>query len=531
MSLQIELPDVMKGVGASEVGAAGIYPEGLDESVLKALSSFQSTANDAGAFGDLHPLIGQSLDPVIYAITERAPYHTPLLNKLRSQSAKSLLEEYDRLKSLGDAGSWFNEGGLPREATSQYERVLARIKFMGQTGIVTGPMQAAAMHTFGSAKAREMFARTQRLLLDTEDSLWFGNSELHSYAFDGFFQQMFRYGAVTDTTQRNRLLIDLRGVPFDVGYLDEAITSVWDESHGDVDTIWTSPQDKRYIDFQQQPYRRVQTGGDTVNVTRNIIATKTHTAFGDVDHYFDKFLRVPRPPRTAAAQAETNYPTAAQSWTTAPNIATATGEALDSTGGYLTVWPYRRGTAANWPAGMVAGLPAGTFYYAVAPINAYGEGIAVATTAQASATVTEGEQVEITLTPVDHTSTFPITGDAKSIPTAWALYRGTTSVVADMKRVAIFPRLGAAGALGLYDDTAQVLHDDGTWIPGTTMAAVQRSEVLSLRYLLKPVTYDLAKIDDRERWMHIQYLSPIVHAPTHQRVFYNIGAPPPVGSV
>lgn len=499
----------------SQVGGAGEFDlPGIDGKtirdaleqqglqIVKAMDTTQSAfTNPSLGPRSLHPAIGESLDPVMWAYTLQYPYHTPFYNSLRRSKANSLIEEYNRLKSLGDSGSFFEEGGLPREATSEYERLLARVKFMGQMGRVTGPMQAAGMNFWGSSKAREMWARTARMMLDTEEACLWGDTALQAFEFDGVIPQIMDYA---DTNSKwSDMVLDCRGEPLDQRWIDESLGRVWQGDFGFVDEIWTDGKSKMYLDAQQGGVRRVVTSGESPNITRGTIADLSHTSFGDVKHYPDIFLAPRRPPRTAAGQCESGVPSA-------PGTLTAVAQTLGTTAATQGAPPYRQAAAANGGNGV----PIGTYTYSVSACNAYGESVETAHAAVAvSAT---GKEVKITFTgPSDSGSA------ARSRVAFYKVYRSETSTGA-RKYLCSFPKSGG-------DAAAQTLIDDGTFLPGCSTAFVIRKEVLSWRPLLAPVTYDLAKIDDSHRWMHVQYATLIHHAPIHSRVIINIGTPPMPG--
>jgi len=457
---------------AARADALGL---GMAPDTLKAL-----TTVGADRTRSTHAMIGESLDPVVKVLTARSPYHTPFLTRLRTRRAFSTVEEFNRLTSLGDKGSFMPEGALPREATSQYERAVANMRFAGQTGVITGPMMAAARAKFGNMKSIEMVNRTNRILLDTEDALFWGNSSTIPYAFDGVFAQIGAAGA-------NHLSIDLRGKPIDTYYVSRACRMIW-QRHGVPTLMMFSPREEEYVSRLQNPHRRIE-GTDVGPVTAGMVVNKFKSPFGLVDMIYDLFLAEPTEPRTEAAQCEDMAP---------PVISTVVAAAAASE--------------------ATSKLPAGSYTYSAAGINMFGEGPEKAIVGTVDPTA--GQKVTVTIPSDDSNSgyvtktEYGVTYDNK--PTAYKIYRGLGSGARQYVTTVAWAGTGV--------DTTYV--DLDTYMAGTTRALVMSEAAIALAYLQRLQTFDLARVTDAERFMIVQYLGPLVYAPQWIVEILNIGEPP-----
>lgn len=116
----------LNGFGGGSLGDAGI----LDD-LNKAIATGYDVANQTGG-GALRP---QSLESTLKVLTFQ-DQHVKLWKKINKIPAYSTAEEYNQLQDYGsDSGAFFNEGGLPREEDTTYQRQVALVKFLGTTRV------------------------------------------------------------------------------------------------------------------------------------------------------------------------------------------------------------------------------------------------------------------------------------------------------------------------------------------------------------------------------------------------------------
>ncbi|MCK4547718.1 MAG: hypothetical protein KAW17_09790, partial [Candidatus Eisenbacteria sp.] len=149
-------------------------------------------------------------------------------------------------------------------------------------------------------------------------------------------------------------------------------------------------------------------------------------------------------------------------------------------------------------------LPIGDYQYSAAGINKYGEGVEKALAG--AITVTTGKSVRVTIPDEAGNTT----------ATAYRIYR---AVGAGQRYY-----LGMTGARASGADTT--FDDNNDFIAGCTRGLILDERALTLAYLLRPTTFDLAKIADTERFMMVQYIGLLLYAARWVVELRNIGTPP-----
>lgn len=438
----------------------------------------KSLAADAGVGVDGSALIGESLDDVIHRVTEEFPYHAPFQVRVAATQGKSIYEEWNRLKSLGlgDRGSsLYAEGGLPVDDTGEFERVVASMAYLGQTGIITGPMLLSGRQKFGDLKAIETVNRLQKLLLDAEYLMLKGNPELDALSLRGLNRTM-------GINQQNFATYDGSGTTI-TGGLDltfNALSAACERIalyNGEVTACYLSQEQKRALSDLVDDKQRYLRENVTDAVGTGLVVHQFMSDFGDVDLIWDKALN-PHPDPKNPATSSLFHASAPDVLATSPTGAAAAG----------------------------GELPVDEYFYGVAPKNQYGEG---PINLQATGYTTTGTNRTVTVT-ITHNV-------ADTEVKSYVIYRSTTSGAS----YTTFRMVGEVRAD--YTGLTQDWDDDGSFVPGSTEALIVNERQLEISSLQPPTSWDLAKTGDTHRWFVNWYTLLKVIAPTQMVRAFNLG--------
>jgi hypothetical protein len=471
------------GMSPDEVVMSDLY--GLtEEDVVKALSTSGSVPGGT----DGSSLIGESLDPVVKVITLDAGNFAPLLRRVYTYEAKAIAEQFTQLNSLGiSGGSFREEGDLGVQDSIQLSRVSKNVRFLGQTGAVTRAMHRAGMPKFGDVKALQAVGRLNKLLLDFERDVFWGNTDLNALSFEGLFQQMdsgsdYNIDKATTGTAGSRTTItaggslglaDLRG------RADKFLTT------GGIPTVaYLAPEDKYSISAEQDQNVRWYRQDVESRIAAGMIVDQLHTDFGEwIDLIWDIWLRNPR----GKLFPEPEDPTDATKFhPEAPAIP---------------------GTAPTGVAAAGGHLPNDVYYYGVSFVNEAGEGPIKLQSSGYTADNTNGT--------INVTVTMPASiADIKSI----RLYRSTTNGTDYSKMRLVSESQRTAAALA-----TQVIADDGSIIPGSRTALMANDYAKAIGLLEGPNMRDLADIDNTHRFTISAMAVVQVYNSKNLMRWYNLG--------
>lgn len=438
------------------------------EEVQKAL------AIDASIGNTTTPVVGESLDPVVRSIVLNSAAYTPGLRRWKAYKAKSYLEQFALLSSLGKSkfgGSAASEGNLGTSDSSVFERVTQNMRWFGQIGVVTRQAQRASEAKFGDLKKIEAYNRLTKLLLDIEYNLLHGDTSLNALTFQGLFQQI-------NAVSNNQNVISLKstgvagarttitgGGTIDLDQIRARMESAL-QYGGIHSSCWLAPTDKINLSNDasvKQRWNNLATGqsrvetGITVDQIDNPLGPASDVTWSlwmKNGGRYDEYLQLD-PTSTTAFHPEAPLRMAA------PTVAAAAG----------------------------GNLPNDDYYYAVAAITEKAEGGVGIQTSAATTTNTNGK-VNITVT---HKS------DVANVK-SYAVYRATTAPTgADDYTPFRFLKEYAVSGSAVPGGT-QVLVDDGTVIPGSRYAALLDESAISIPELLEPSMRDLADIDNTHRF-------------------------------
>ncbi len=400
--------------------------------------------------------------------------HIRLWRAIPKLAAYNTVEEYNLITSYGenvDAG-FIDEGDLPEEDDSTYERKFSVIKYLGTVRRVTHVM-SLVRPAHGNVIAQETVSGTMHLLRILEKALFFGDSNLSTLQFDGFERLMLDTSPATN-------IIDLRGAPLSEDVLIDGSLTIQDQpNYGTPTHLHLNPKVKADLVktfFPKERYNLFSDGKSTGGMVGLDIGGFTSPA-GDVRFEANTFIDDGGAP-TAATGNVSKRPAA---------ITESTALAAAVTAGSLFT--------AN---------DAGDYLYSIQPVNRFGRGVALSP-AGGSVAVVAGDGVTIGVTP-----------SGSPLPDWYELYRSQADGTA-LRRIQRTPN--AAGA------AEQVLTDLNANLPFTTSAFLfqQNLESLAFKQLAPMVKIPLAIIDSSVRWMQLIYGVPVLYTPGKNVLYVNVG--------
>jgi len=452
----------LQGFGGGDLASASI----LDD-LNKAISTGYDVAFQTGG-GALRP---QSLESTLKVLTFQ-DQHVKLWKKINKIPAYSTAEEYNRLTDYGaDSGAFFQEGGLPREEDTQYERKVALVKFLGSTRVVTHPA-TLVRSAHGDILALEARNGTLWIMRAIEKSLFFGSSREVPLQFDGYAKMLADGGNV----------IDAQGMPISEGILENA-SQVVAINYGMVTDCFLSTKAIANIAKTFFPRERVQLPAPEKGVVGVPI---THFSSQNGVYAFnpDVFIREGSAPITPGQ-------------TGAPAI---TG----------------LGIASGAGAGTTYKLKAGAYDWKVSAVNSNGESASVG--GSIVQTVADTNRVALTITIPTATPT-----QDQPAPTAYKIYRQTASG-AFLYLKTVVPADDSGYTPG---DPTFVVYDDGSIIEGTSPAFffdMNPIQVMAFKQLAPIMKLPLATISAAIRFMILLYGVPILYAPKKGALVINVGS-------
>jgi hypothetical protein len=470
---------VSPSVGESLIGGAGSADDLV--ALQKALTAGADINNPGATAGEGFPLRIESLDSTLYNVTYRAT-DVKFWKSLYKDAAYNTVEEYNRLHSYGSGNSVFiNEGELPTEDDSLYERAYTKIRFMGTVRRVTHVMSLLrAAH--GDVVARETVNGTLFLLRQLERTLFDGDEDLLSVQFNGL--EKLLVDAYGSTTLDDGMLsgyeasnvIDLRGQPLTEDHIaDLTERLVAEPNYGAPSDLWlpTGPvKDLSKILYPKERYDLPAPKDGMAGIAIRGITTP----FGDIRLNPDIFIPSSGVPAADGVGHTSQRPAA-------PTVASPTS-------------PVYSGSSTNrWGAS-----DAGTYYYKIVACNRFGKSVPVTS---ASIAVAAGDAVNISVTSASDTAFFEVYRSDKDGAAA------TCRLIFKVKRTA----------------ATQTIVDLNRFLPNTSKGYMltQSSEVLKWKQLAPFSKIPLATIDSSVRWMQVMYGALQVMAPNKCGMFINVG--------
>lgn len=415
-----------------------------------------------------------------YAVAEEKT--AKFWKELAKTKAKSTVEEFTSLVNIGSAG-FYVEGGLPEEYDEEIKREFETIKYIGAVGKV--PNVAQTVRSMSNNMQLVQKAKATAIIRSCDVKTFFGNSANISVEWNGILSQV--QNRVKNASEN---IIDLRGhrlTPEDMNKVGNIIEG----NYGDPGNIKGWIGVKAFNDYvdgllgsKQLFLGNGATSVDSIRVKAKHL--ELANTVGDIET--DLFLR---------HRGETHLDDKHPKMNSAKTVFSATSAKAPAT---LNV-----GTCSCIIDNLVGSLlPAGTYDYAVVPINKYGAGAAFELTGKV---VIADKKVVFTL--ADNGS---VTGQEAS---AFEIYRKLSSSTS----LTDYRYLKTVTASAVKEDV-------GADVPDTTYGFFfdwNFDQVVTFKQLLPMVKMPLATIDDSIRWLQKLYGTPIVFNPNKVVIFKNIG--------
>jgi plastocyanin len=453
----------------------GSASQGDVDNLNKALTAGQGI-NPPGSVtaGDGFALRVESLDKTLKNTTFKMN-NIRFFKSIPKSAAYNTVEEFNQVQDYGENSDsvWIDEGDLPSEDDSKYERKFSIVKYMGTTRRVSHVM-SMVKPAHGNVIAQETVHGTMHLLRSIERALFFGRSDLSALQWDGYEK------LITDNSPAANI-IDLRGKPMSEDYLIDASLTISDAPNfGTATHFHCNPKVKADLVKTFFPKERYDLFQKTSSGMVGLDIKGFTSPSGDVLFEPNVFITDGGAPIGAVGDAAKRPASPTVGSATTPVEATSKFEADD----------------------------AGDYFYKAVAVNRYGRSAAIDVVSGPTAvTVAAGDKVTFALTP----------GSGPDV--AWyEIYRTKKDGASGTERLILKVPNGAGAG-------AQTIDDINAYLPYTTSAFMfqQNSENMSFKQLAPMVKIPLATIDSSIRWMQLIYGVPQLFTPGKNVLFTNVG--------
>jgi hypothetical protein len=441
----------------------------------KALTAGHEVNTPGAVSGDGFALRVESLERTLKNVTFKMDA-IKFWKAIPKTPAYNTVEEYNQIQEYGnnpDAG-FIDEGDLPSEDDSKYERKYSLVKYIGTTRRVSHVM-SLVRPAHGNVLAQEAVNGTMHLLRILEKGLFKGNSALSSLQFDG-------YEKLIQDSSPAANIIDLRGKPLsEDALIDSALTVSDAPNYGTPTDLHAAPKviaDLAKVFFPKARYDLFQKTDDGMVG----LQVKGFTSpAGDVKFNPNVFID-DGGPVTAARGDATKRPAT-------PTVSTGPTDPNDALSKFETE-------------------DAGDYFYVIQACNRYGRSAGVPLVAGPTAvSIDAGDKCTWAMTP------------GSAVVVDWyEVYRTKKDGASGTERLILrVPNAAGAGA--------QTLNDYNDRLPGCTSAYLfqQNLENMAFKQLAPLVKIPLATVDSSIRFMMLLYGVPVLYTPGKNVLFINIG--------
>jgi len=425
--------------------------------------------------GDGFALRVESLERTLKNVTYKME-HIRFWRNVPKLAAYNTVEEFNQVQSYGDNpdAGWIDEGDLPNEDDSTYERKFSIVKYLGTTRRVTHVM-SLVKPAHGNVLGQEAVNGTMHLLRIIERALFKARSDLSSLQFDGF-EKLIEDNAPAAN------IVDLRGKPLSEDVLVDGALTIQDApNYGTPTDLYLNPKTKADLVKTFFPKERYDLFSKTDQGLVGLDIKGFTSPAGDVRFQPDVFIDDGGAPNAAARGDASKIPSA---------FAVTTGP-----------------TASADAASQFEAEDDGDYYYKVVACNRFGRSAAqIAPTPLAAVTVNAGDKCSIGVTP------------GAIQPEWWEVYRTKVDGAAGSERLILrIPHTTAAAEETLVDYNAN--------LPYCTSAYLfqQNIENMSVKQLAPMVKVPLATVDSSIRFMLLCYMTPVLYTPGKNVLFKNVG--------
>jgi len=162
--------------------------------IFKALESFEKDVNVANYAGPIPSslLARQDLEAAIVKLTNRATPLRDVVSRVKGDGRAHLWNQRTQLDPSAASltvNAFYADGALPTQSDGTYVQKTAAYKYLGYTGVVTGPMVASG-RSFTDILAEIAEARLREVIQAEEWAMFHGNSTTNALMFDGLDAQL-----------------------------------------------------------------------------------------------------------------------------------------------------------------------------------------------------------------------------------------------------------------------------------------------------------------------------------------------------
>ena len=475
-----------QGFGAGSMGEIGELQKALEAGHVTGRDTTDSLS-DSGA-----PLKVESLERSL-KILEYKMSDIVLWNNFPKLTAYNTVEEFNRLVSYGaDRGGFNQEGELPVEEDSIYQRKAELVKFLGTTRSVSHVMSLVNT-TVGNVVQRETQNGMMWLLRKLDRSLVSGNANTVPVEFNGLYaQHQSEYSTPAAYYDESGLVIDLRGATLAEASIEEGVRTIVD-NFGTANMLFAPPIVlSNFVKTFYSNLRQYAPVGNDSTVGRRV--TTFQSQFGEIGLNFDKFMNRGR------------------------NITSATAATSNRAPSPVTDGAAPLAAAADTAGTKFVAGDAGDYYYAVTAINRYGESTPKVLGAPAAVTLAANQSVDLQF----------VDGGGTDAATGYKIYRSAkdATYVAGSTEFSPLFEISVAELDAGYDDAAATkVRDRNRILPNTDQAfLIEKSDDIYAYKQLAPIMkMQLALVNPAIRFMILSYGTPILYQPKKMVRFINIG--------
>jgi len=425
--------------------------------------------------GDGFALRVESLERTLKNVTFKMD-HIKFWKQIPKLPAYNTIEEFNQIQSYGqnpDAG-YIDEGDLPNEDDSTYERKFSLVKYLGTTRRVSHVM-SLVRPAHGNVLAQEAVNGTMHLLRILERGLFYADSDLSSLQFDGYEKLLKQNSPVAN-------IIDLRGRPLSEDVLIDGALTVQDApNYGTPTDLYGNPKIIADLTKVFFPKARYDLFDKTDSGMVGLQVKGFTSPAGDVKFNPDVFIDDGGPVSVARGDALKRPAT--------PTVSTGATTPVDTTAKFEVD-------------------DGGDYFYVIQACNRYGRSAGVPLVAGPTAlTVATGVKVTWIMTP------------GSAVDVGWyEIFRSKKDGASGSERlIARVKNTAGAGAMTLQDQNYRLPYCSSAFL------FQQNMENMSFKQLAPLVKIPLATVDSSIRFMMLLYGVPVLYTPGKNVLYTNVG--------
>jgi hypothetical protein len=502
-NLGISLADYQHGAGfdSDAMGQANLSADQLAD-LSKALEAGSLLGSDqSGSQTTGGSLKVESLERNLKVITFKES-DIKFWKRFPKAAAFNTVEEYNQLVSYGtERGGFNNEGELPEEEDSTYQRRSELVKYLGVTRSVTHQMQLVKTNV-GNVFQKEVQNGIMWILRKADRALFWGDAAVISQEWNGLYAQHMNNDAYASMEEyyNSDVVVDLRGKILKEESIEEG-AQVIVRNFGQADLFISAPV--VLSDFATGFYarKRINVGqsGAVQNAVMGQYISKFQSMYGIIEMDFDIYAAKPNGAgkKLSSVASSAKAPAAP----TSIGVTVVTGDGLSK---------FADGVA--------------DYFYAVAAVNRYGESALTQTGGSITvANATDAVDLEFTATAGPYA------------PTAYVIYRTDADPSGTAAQSVFYPIMtvpasgsdAKRGSLANGSDGASAgeVRDRNRFLPKTEEGMLLDSsiDVIQFKQLAPLMKMDLAKLSPADRFMVLLYGTPFMFAPNKVVRYINIG--------